>query len=261
VVVMADHGVAFNVGAIDRRTLVPSNVASIAPVPLFVKRPRQRRGRIDRAWVRHTDVLPTLASIAHVRIGYRTAGRNAFSSKVRGRRKLRIASRTRKGSIAISTRALQRRKRALLRRKIRLFGSGARSIYARGPNARLLFRPVTRLRVLRQGKVHAKLVGPDRLARVRVRSTFIPAFVAGRIRGNRKRGRRNLAVAVNGRIRGVTRTFRLRHRRQESFALMVPPGAFREGANAVEVFQVGRRRGRYRLRRLYGVPAGASRTP
>lgn len=250
VVVMADHGVAFNTGVVDRRTLVARNVGSIAPVPLFIKRPGQRRGSVSRAWIRHTDVLPTVARMAHVRIGYRTVGHDAFSSKVRGRHRLRIASRRAKGTLSISTRKLARRKRAALKRKVRLFGSGTHSIYARGPNARLLFRALASLRVRAQGGVRAKLVRADRLANVRLTSTFIPAFVAGRIRGRRNHSRRDLAVAVNGRIRGVTRTFKLRHRRQESFALMVPPDAFHNGANRVEVFQVGRSHRRYVLRRL-----------
>ncbi|MEJ7714970.1 MAG: sulfatase-like hydrolase/transferase [Thermoleophilaceae bacterium] len=250
IVVMADHGVAFNTGVVDRRTLVSRNVGSIVPVPLFIKRPGQRRGSVSRAWVRHTDVLPTLARLTHTRIGYRTRGRDAFSSGVRGRHRLKIASRRAKGALTISTGKLARRKRAVLKRQVRLFGSGAHSIYARGPNARLLFRPLASLRVRPQGGVRTKLVHPERFSKVRLSSTFIPAFVAGRIRGKRGQSTRNLAVAVNGRIRGVTRSFRLRHRKEESFALMIPPAAFRNGANSVEVFQVGKSRRRYVLRRL-----------
>jgi Sulfatase len=249
VVVMADHGISFHVGEVDRRTLVRANVGSVVPVPFFVKRPRQRRGRVSRAWVHTTDTRATVSRLAHVRVGYRTIGRNVFSRAVRRRHRITVSSRRTAGALTISTRALRSRRQASLRRQIRLFGDGRRSLYARGPNARLLFRPVARLRVRRKGRVRARLVHPERLRHVRLHSSFLPAFVAGRIRGSR-RHRRYLAVAVNGRIRGVTRTFRLRHSRQESFTAMVPPSALVQGRNTVDVFQVCRRRGRYVLRTL-----------
>ena len=44
VVVMADHGVSFRMGSTDRRTIVPANARDIAPIPLFVKYPKQRAG-------------------------------------------------------------------------------------------------------------------------------------------------------------------------------------------------------------------------
>ena len=47
IVVAADHGVAFERGRRDRRRLRRANAAEIAPIPLFVKAPGQRRGRID----------------------------------------------------------------------------------------------------------------------------------------------------------------------------------------------------------------------
>lgn len=249
ILVVADHGISFGIGETDRRTLVRRNVGSVVPVPYFVKRPRQRRGRVSRAWVRTTDTVATIAHLAHVRIGYRTVSRSVFSRAVRRQHRITVSSRREEGALTISTRALRSRRRAALRRQIRLFGDGRRSLYARGPNARLLFRPLSRLRVLRRGRARARLVHPERLRQVRLRSSFLPAFIAGRIRGSR-RHRRYLAVAVNGRIRGVTRSFRLRHSRQESFTVMVPPSSLVQGRNTVQVFQVGRRRGRYLLRTL-----------
>ena len=47
VVVVADHGIGFHVG-VERRTVTAGNVEDLAPVPLLVKLPGQRRGRIDR---------------------------------------------------------------------------------------------------------------------------------------------------------------------------------------------------------------------
>jgi hypothetical protein len=52
-------------------------------------------------------------------------------------------------------------------------------------------------------------------------------------------GARDVAIAVNGRIRAVSRTFRLTTGGEYLVAAMVPPSSFRQGANEVEVLEVG----------------------
>jgi hypothetical protein len=76
--------------------------------------------------------------------------------------------------------------------------------------------------------------------------------VAGRIRGGGRRGVRDLAVAVNGRVRAVARSFRLRRDPAEWFSLTVPEGALRRGDNRVDLYEVRGTGGRLRLRLLGG---------
>ena len=49
---------------------------------------------------------------------------------------------------------------------------------------------------------------------------------------------RDVAVAVNGRIRATGRSFRLRGKPKERFSMLVPEDALRPGANSVELFEV-----------------------
>ena len=83
IVVTADHGYAWQVGVETRRSVNPSNVEELAPVPLIVKRPRQTRGRVSGAYARTLDVTPTIADALNVPLGYRPDGRSAFSAAVR----------------------------------------------------------------------------------------------------------------------------------------------------------------------------------
>ena len=56
IVVTADHGISSEVGRESRRKTDRRNVDEVAPVPLFIKAPRQPRGRTDdciRAHHRH----------------------------------------------------------------------------------------------------------------------------------------------------------------------------------------------------------------
>jgi hypothetical protein len=71
----------------------------------------------------------------------------------------------------------------------------------------------------------------------------LPSRVAGTISGGS--GTRNIAVAVNGRVRAVGRSLYVRGGRTELFTVLVPEGALRQGRNDVRVYQVsGRGRGR-----------------
>jgi hypothetical protein len=62
--------------------------------------------------------------------------------------------------------------------------------------------------------------------------------VAGRVEGSGPRHERDLAVAVNGRIEAVGRSFHLRGEKVESYSVMVPEDSLREGRNRIEVLQV-----------------------
>ena len=242
IVVVADHGYAFRTGVKDRRKVSSSNVEEVATVPLFVKAPGQRRGRVDRSYASTLDVAPTVADVLNARLPYRADGRSAFSSAVRRRRVVRLPTRDFSRTVRILAGPYERRRRAVVRRRLRMFGSGLTGLYSGiGPNRQLIGRAVSELNPAGQGSARASLVGASALRSVRRSSGLLPAQVAGQIRGGRG-ARRDIAVAVNGRIEAVARSFRLRGDRREHFALMVPEETLREGRNAVELFEVGRGR-------------------
>lgn len=251
-VVMADHGVSFHVGATDRRTILPFNAFDVAPIPLFMKAPGQRQGRIDRSMVRTYDVLPTLARQIGLGLPPGVSGRSAASGRVRRRGRVKVISRAPLARITFSRGRLAQGRRAALRRKLALFGSGGRSLYLLGPNAGLLGRPVSGLRVRRRGRVRATLYGARDYRRIYRRSSFIPAHVTGRITGRRGGRRRDIAVALNGRIWAVTRSARIRGSRSEYYSALLNPDKLVVGRhrNTIAVYSVGRSKGRYLLRRL-----------
>lgn len=253
-VVMADHGVSFRVGATDRRTIVPANARDIAPIPLFVKYPGQVRGRIDRSLMRTTDVLPTIARRIGLRLPRSVTGRPAASAAVRRRRSVRIHSRAPIGRIVLSRPALDAMRHTALRRRLRLFGSGNRSLFDFGPNSVLLRRPVASLRVTGGAGMRATLNGAADYQHVDTRDSYVPAHLTGRIRGHRRGRRRDVAVALNGVVRGVSRSVHVRRVAGELFSILVPENALAPGPNNVEVFAVSRHRGRRLLQRIYGRP-------
>lgn len=121
VVVTADHGTSF-IGGEQARIATRRNASEVAPVPLFVKAPGQRRGRIDDRAAENLDIVPEIARRLGVRVPWRVDGR-PLSGRPPRRPTLTI-EREEGGHVTISRVALERERDAALRRKLALFGSG-----------------------------------------------------------------------------------------------------------------------------------------
>jgi len=241
IVVTADHGFAWLTDVPDRRRIRPATVAEIAPVPFFVKAPRQRRGVVNDSYVATLDVTPTIADLLNRRLPYRADGRSAFSRAVRKRRALSIPARDFDFTVRISGREWERRRQAVVARRLRMFGAGETGFYSGiGPNRDLVGQMVAELRTAGAAAVRGALVRPAAWRNVRRASGVVPVQVTGSFRGGRRGATRAIAVAVNGRIEAVGRTFYLRGDPVEHFAAMVPEASLREGRNDVQVFEVGR---------------------
>lgn len=249
-VVTADHGLSFEVGADSRRAVDEGNVHEIAPVPLFIKRPGQLRGAVNTAYARTTDVLPTIARLLGSPLEEPVDGTSAFGPGAGARPGVRIVERDYGHTIEVGDERMTRRRKADVARRIDTFGTGPwRRVFEIGPHRRLLGRRVSDYVRSRATGARARFAAPGR-SRYEPRSGVAPVWVAGRIRGRAAKGGRDLAVGVNGRIRAVARSFRLRGRRGEWFSAMIPEAVLRKGANRIELFEVAERGRRLVLRRL-----------
>jgi hypothetical protein len=246
IVVTADHGISSESGVPSRRDTDMRNIDELAPVPLFVKAPRQQHGRVVRSYVRTTDVAPTIADLVNARLPYRADGRSAFSRAVRARRGAMIIKRDFSRRLHISARALERRRDALLQARLRHFGSGDwdRLYTGIGPSRELIGRPVAELARAGAGRVQASIVRAVDLRSVKRDSLVRPTQIAGAIVGGTGGETRDIAIAVNGTIEATGVSFHLhlpraqRARTGERFAVMVPERSIHPGRNSVEVFEI-----------------------
>ena len=238
IVVTSDHGFAWQVGVETRRSVTPGNVEELAPVPLFVKRPSQTRGVVSPAYAQTLDVAPTIADALDVRLGYRPDGRSAFSPAVRARDEVSLVTRDFSSMVRISGARWEARRAAMVRRRLRTLGSGdwASLFTSAGPNRDLIGQATGSARTA--GAPRATLSLVRYLRNVRRSSGVVPTQVAGRISGSSRTHERDIAVAVNGRIEAVGRSFHLRGEAVESYSVMVPEVSLREGRNEVEVLEV-----------------------
>jgi hypothetical protein len=220
-----------------RRKVTEENIHELAPVPLFVKAPSQRAGRIDDSYVRTIDILPTIADLLDVDMPFETDGRSALADAPERGSVEMIERSGDKVRIDIPTFG-RRRVRALVR-QLALFGSGRGrpGPYGIGPHRELLGRRLADLPVASRDDARAEVLEESRLRSVDLRSPTIPALLTGRIAGERPGGRA-LAVALNGRIRATCRSFPDLGPPELNFSALLPEWAFREGANRVEILEV-----------------------
>ena len=237
IVVAADHGVAFDLGERDRRKVTEENLHEISPVPLIVKAPGQKRPRIDDAYVETIDIFPTIADLLDIRLPDEADGVSAFGSEVKRRDSVRMLRRDLSGWIRMSSEEFERRKAEQLARKIELFGTGddpPDRLFGVGPNRELIGRDAGSLQTR---ELAVELENAGDYETVDRGSGYVPAHVVGRVRDGDDQYE-DIAVAVNGQIMAVSRTFQLATDDDEIFAVMVPESAFRDGRNDVRVLQV-----------------------
>jgi hypothetical protein len=160
-----------------------------------------------------------------------------------------MINRSFRGTITVSAAHMEARRRALVRRKIGLFGQGdIASLYTGiGPNRSLLGRLTRLLRPAGLGRLRSRLVDGDDMRQVDPRSAVHATQVAGSITGGTRGAERDLAVAVNGRIEAVGQSFHLRGSSKEDYAMMVPELALHPGRNTVGLYEVTGKGTRLRL--------------
>jgi hypothetical protein len=230
VVVVADHGVSFRPHG-ERRRVHTGNLEEIAFVPLFVKAPGQPRGEIVDDHVRTIDLLPTMADILGVEIPWQTDGRSTLGP---AGEETDVVVHTYSGEVVVgdADELVEKRDR-LLAHQIALFGEGndAPGLYAVGPRPELLGRRVEALTVASGGGPTFESYGsstydPD--------SPLAPVRVYGQIRG--ASGSHDVAIAVNGTIVAVTRSFD--YSGETLVSAVTPEDAYRRGENSVRAYIV-----------------------
>jgi hypothetical protein len=234
VIVTADHGVSFRPGT-PRRNISPDNLVDIAFMPLFVKLPGEQRGRIDDSFVQTIDILPTIAAALHTRLPWRVDGKPLIGKKLPADGTVSVG-RPSGRPVQADLRALLARRRQALSRQIAAFGSGSLArVYRIGPHRDLLGRSVSALSVRPSAAERVHLSGRELLAAVDLSLDLLPSYITGTLTDGQP-AQQDLAVAVNGKIEAVTRSYT--EFGQMRFGALVPERSLHAGANDVSVYAV-----------------------
>jgi hypothetical protein len=264
-VVTADHGVSNRPGA-PRRAFAKSNLCDILSVPLFIKRPHQREGQISHRNVEPIDILPTVAEAVGVRLPWPVDGQSLIDpSRPERPHKVLIRYGWDTASVfgerwraefpaSAASDCLLGEPAGRCGTNSLFFDDGscvvrppaaAPGVVARDP---LLGRRVRSLTVAGKPEVTVELGYTGLYEHLELDPALAPCLVEGWLStdGSPAAGRR-LAIAVNGSIRGVTRTVGRGRDRTAAFSAVVSDVSFHPGRNEVEVFLVSQGDGRVQL--------------
>jgi hypothetical protein len=258
-VVTADHGMSFIPGEFGRRIATPGNVDQVLWVPLFVKQPGQRQGRVtDQNW-EHVDLVPTIADSLGIRVPWKVDGvSQAGDGQPRTRTEKWFFSKPGQRQAFPGPENQAKALRGVTDQTVKAengylgwfqFGRFGDLVGKRPGQVGLEPGSGGTAKVAKLGDFRG--VDPD--------GGSVPAMVTGQVSlAAGAPARPAVAVAVNGVIGGVSELFKEERDNQGSqpkgprdkFAAMAPDTLFRKGDNRLELFLVDTSGGRVRLRPL-----------
>jgi hypothetical protein len=238
IIVTADHGVAFR-PATHRRAIGPNTFPEVAGVPLFMKAPGQRRGRVSDAPALSTDIFPTIASYARMTLPA-TDGVSLRTTPEPRRSVLSVYEKYGDPVVLPFARFTRRRDRSVAALGA-MFGEddGGSGLFAPARYASLVGTPVARYARGRPLEARVNLDTPSAFRDVDARSSYLPAMIAGRVSGALPAGQ-PLALALNGRVAAVTEVFETEG--ELRFDAILDASPFRSGRNdfkALSIEQAG----------------------
>lgn len=248
IVITSDHGLGLELGKHARR-LTPSTLADIIPVPLFIKTPGQKAGQISDLAVETIDIFPTIADVLGVDIPFEVDGVSILDPSFRGKSARKIHDHARSfreytdGELAELPISLELpREGNMLKRKLALFEHRAEDpdkYFRMGPYKGIVSKPLDAFRLLdpRQG-VSCRFDSEATYQAYEVGPVSSPSHVIGDIAGDSTGHPLDLALAVNGRIGGVTRSFLPLEENEVLFSFFVPESYFVPGANSVDLYVI-----------------------
>jgi hypothetical protein len=234
IIVLADHGITVRPGTPHRRVATNETVGDIAAIPLFIKRPHQEQGGIDDYRAETIDVLPTIADVLGIDLPWTTDGTSLFGDDRPERVESRITGS--EGTIVFGTDGSEAR--AVATRKIAHFGTDGPFGLVPPGYADLLDRRIEEFDLQPDGDIGATVRDLSAFEAVDVDGPSLPVWISGTIERNGFHGDDLiLAIVVNGRIAAVTRSSETDDEKTE-YGAMIPPGAFVDGENDVELVLV-----------------------
>lgn len=233
VIVTADHGASFRPGT-SRREIREENLEDVLEVPLFVKLPGQKEGRVLDHAVETIDILPTIAEVLGTPSLPMSDGRSLLEIKDRSREYL---GGSRDKPELRPVRPVPERRRHTLERKARLFGEGDVGRIYRVGRPELVGRSLMEFATV-PSSLQAVINDAQLFEDVDLTSSFLPARIFGRIlpdtagttgllEGDQ------LVITLNGVVAATTTT--VPRSDQPTFSAMVPPRTMRSGNNEVQI--------------------------
>jgi hypothetical protein len=227
VIVLADHGVMFKAGLEHRRGLEEEAVGGLSAIPLFIKPPSNEEGVVDDYRAEIVDIVPTIADILDVELPWETDGISLMSEE----RPIREQTIMNVGKLSIG--ASGEEKFEVVAQKLAKFENGDPFGLAPEGTEDLLGASLTNLFIGPEASFSANLSNERDYDNVDPTARLIPTYIHGTVDRTASDAPVRIAIAVNGTIQAITKTFVLEGVAQ--FQAMIPPDSFTPGRNDVRL--------------------------
>jgi hypothetical protein len=237
IVITADHGVSFNPGTRRRDPPPITNLdQDILPIPLIIKAPHQNDGVISDRNVETIDILPTLIDILDIQTSWKFDGQSAVDWTLPERTK-KTAYYAYKHFKKYETGIVLDSKLKTLAWKNQRFesNSGIPGLFRIGEFKQLLGKRPGDFTYVRDADFTISLEQSSLFSQVDLEASFIPSHIRGQIHAkDSSQHSQSLAIAINGVIQATTLT----KEKSNTFSVMVPESAFRDGNNTIEILRI-----------------------
>ncbi len=231
IVVVSDHGIAIKENVAHQRRITDDTVGDIAAVALFVKAPGGPAGVIDDRRAHTTDIAPTVAEILGTTLPWETDGASLLGPDPK-----RTESTTTgpKGSATYGADGHERLE--VSARLERWFPTGDPWPLRPAPSPDLLGDEID-VTALETSPYSARLEQAELYKAIDLDDGVLPARVTGELVGDVD-GTEVLAIAVNGRVGSLTRSFREDDGDRVLFQAMIPVDYWADGVNDVAIVEI-----------------------
>ena len=272
IILTADHGVSCRPDH-DRRNVDEVNAPDILSIPLLVKLPHQRDARTSDRNVQTADLLPTIAEVLKINLPWQPYGKSVLD-RSRPEPAVKEISREEPWEDRLTFDGRFEAKYEALAAMLAMGGAGqggavsgqggAVPIFAKQGGTVPIFAkqkwdcPLKQLHQLLGRRpdefepagpslAAIELTWPEQFADMRIDGPDLPCYICGRVMpGPDAELPLELAIAVNGTIRAVTRTFQIEGL-ETAWAVLVPETSFRPGRNEIRLLVVSSSGGKLSL--------------
>jgi Sulfatase len=235
VVITADHGASFLAGDA-RRAITRTNYVDIIHIPLFIKKPFQKEGRLLDWNVESIDILPTIAETLQVRIPWKVEGLAVSNSEPKSRLRKTVWNMHRKTQLEFD--ASNKDLKGTVLSRIQRLGEGLPFVLPLDETLQVWMNASTREFKNDLSGKKVSVNDQDSFKNYDSSSQDIPLFVYGRIQfPDKKTEHLILGIAINGKICALTETFTI-SQSQEAFGSLIPEASLSKGQNQVQILTI-----------------------
>lgn len=252
-VVAADHGIVVAPGRARRGARGEDPRSELMPVPLFIKEPHQRSGRIDDRNAEIIDIAPTVADALGLALPWPHDGQSLLADDAaRPNKRFALPVYMARGEGPKQYPADGHLFDSALERKLTIFGSGRSKpggLYRFGTFGHLVGQSLATLEAREDTQKWVSWDRAERLASVTTAGDPLLAHIRGTLRTEDKILPRDWVIAINGTIRAVPTSHRLPSG-NTTISAIVPEDSFVDGANRVEALWIDETERGMTLRRV-----------